>query len=53
MKVCVECNTSLPEKANFCHSCGVDVAGHCKQKVRFPVELFKEEDSEFFPRFDA
>lgn len=53
MKVCVECNTQLPEKANFCHACGSDVSGRFKNKVRFPVELFKEEDSEFFPRFDA
>ncbi|HEY9719939.1 MAG TPA: zinc ribbon domain-containing protein, partial [Trichormus sp.] len=53
MKVCVDCNTQLPEKANFCHACGSDVSGRFKNKVRFPVELFKEEDSEFFPRFDA
>jgi ribosomal protein L40E len=53
MKICVECNTQLPEKANFCHACGSDVSGRFKNKVRFPVELFTEEDSEFFPRFDA
>lgn len=53
MKLCLECNTQLPEKANFCFSCGADVSTYSRLKVRAPLELFKDEDSEFFPRFEA
>ncbi|HEY9772377.1 MAG TPA: zinc ribbon domain-containing protein [Planktothrix sp.] len=53
MKMCLECNTKLPEKANFCFDCGHNVSDRVTQKVRFPLELFHEEESEFFPRFDA
>lgn len=53
LKLCLECNTQLPEKANFCFSCGTDVGGQSRRKVRIPFELFREEESEFFPRFDA
>jgi RNA polymerase subunit RPABC4/transcription elongation factor Spt4 len=53
LKLCLECNTFLPEKANFCYSCGTDVGYSSRRKVRVPHELFKDEESEFFPRFDA
>ena len=53
MKLCLDCNTLLPEKANFCYSCGTDVGYNSRRKVRVPHELFKDEESEFFPRFDA
>jgi hypothetical protein len=53
MKLCLECSTQLPEKANFCYSCGNDMTGKAARKVRFPHELFNEEESDFFPRFDA
>ncbi|HEY9679406.1 MAG TPA: zinc ribbon domain-containing protein [Drouetiella sp.] len=53
MKLCLECNTFLPEKANYCYACGTDVGYSSRRKVRLPAELFKDEDSEFFPRFDA
>jgi rRNA maturation endonuclease Nob1 len=53
LKLCLECSTFLPEKANYCYSCGTDVGYSSRRKVRVPHELFKDEDSEFFPRFDA
>ncbi|MBS1955721.1 MAG: zinc ribbon domain-containing protein [Cyanobacteria bacterium SZAS-4] len=53
LKLCLECSTFLPEKANYCYSCGTDVGYSSRRKVRVPHELFKDEESEFFPRFDA
>lgn len=53
LKLCLECSTFLPEKANFCYSCGTDVGYNSRRKVKVPHELFKDEDSEFFPRFNA
>lgn len=53
LKLCLECSTFLPEKANYCYSCGTDVGYSSRRKVRMPHELFKDEESEFFPRFDA
>jgi len=53
LKLCLECSTFLPEKANFCYSCGTDVGYSSRRKVKVPHELFKDEDSEFFPRFNA
>ncbi len=53
LKLCLECNTFLPEKANYCYACGTDVGYNSRRKVRVPHELFKDEESEFFPRFDA
>ena len=52
-KTCSQCSTVLPEKANFCYSCGAELAAANNKKIRFPIELFTEEESEFFPRFDA
>ncbi|HEY9732258.1 MAG TPA: zinc ribbon domain-containing protein [Drouetiella sp.] len=53
LKLCLECSTFLPEKANYCYSCGTDVGYSSRRKVKVPHELFKDEESEFFPRFDA
>lgn len=53
LKFCLECNTFLPEKANYCYFCGTDVGHSSRKKVRVPHELFKDEESEFFPRYDA
>lgn len=53
VKVCLECNTHLPERANFCFSCGTDVSHQSRRKVTVPYELFQEEDSELFPRFEV
>ncbi|CAN5663548.1 hypothetical protein BH10CYA1_BH10CYA1_51880 [soil metagenome] len=53
LKLCLECSTFLPEKANYCYACGTDVGYSSRRKVRVPHELFKDEESEFFPRFDA
>ncbi len=52
-KVCLDCSTHLPEKANFCFSCGTDVSHQSRRKVTVPYELFQEEDSELFPRFEV
>lgn len=53
MKVCLACKSLLPDKANYCYLCGEDVALPNRRKVVAPTELFYEESSEFFPRFDA
>lgn len=52
-KLCLECSTQLPEKANFCFWCGADVCSPSRRRVRISPELFRDEQSEFFPRFDA
>ena len=52
-KLCLECSTQLPEKANFCFWCGADVCSPSRRRVRVSAELFRDEESEFFPRFDA
>ena len=53
LRVCLSCSSLLPEKANYCYHCGIQVPGTSKHRVRAPIELFRDEDSEFFPRFDA
>jgi hypothetical protein len=53
MKMCLECNALLPEKANFCCVCGAQVSNFMRRKVKAPVELFRDEESEFFPKFEA
>jgi ribosomal protein L40E len=53
MKVCRDCGTQMPEVANFCYACGVDVANHSVKQVPVPVALFEEEDPDSFPQFEA
>jgi len=53
MKLCLECNALLPGKANFCCVCGSGVTNFARRKVKVPLELFRDEDSEFFPKFEA
>lgn len=52
LKTCTNCQSILPAGANFCFSCGAEVTT-TRHKVRTPVELFADENSEFFPRFEA
>ncbi len=52
MKTCSSCQSILPAGANFCFSCGSEVQAS-RRNVRTPVELFADENSEFFPRFEA
>lgn len=52
-RACLRCSMLLPQKANFCHACGNEVTVNAWRKVRTPAELFEEEGSEFFPRFEA
>jgi hypothetical protein len=53
LRVCPGCDQRLPYRANYCFSCGRDVGVHPRIEMRMPTELFKEEDSEFFPTFEA
>lgn len=53
MKVCRDCGVQMPEVANFCYSCGVDVANHSPKQVPVPVALFEDEDPDNFPQFEA
>jgi ribosomal protein L40E len=53
LRVCPGCDQRLPYRANYCFSCGRDVGVHPRIAMRMPTELFKEEDSEFFPTFEA
>ncbi|HEY9785210.1 MAG TPA: zinc ribbon domain-containing protein [Candidatus Obscuribacterales bacterium] len=53
MKSCIECQTALPDKANFCYLCGSEVTSGARRRVKTPVELFRDENSEFFPRYEA
>jgi len=53
MKRCSECRTLLVLSANFCYVCGNDVGLHQRRKVRVPSELFKEDDPDLFPKFEA
>ncbi len=50
---CTECSTPLPEKANYCFHCGHEVNPVARRQVRTSAELFSDENSEFFPRFEA
>lgn len=52
LSACRGCQSILPAGANFCFSCGAEVAAS-RRHVRTPVELFADENSEFFPRFEA
>jgi len=49
---CAQCQALLPLGANFCFSCGSEVSSS-RRNIRSPVELFTDENSEFFPRFEA
>jgi predicted amidophosphoribosyltransferase len=53
LKTCMQCQAILPLGANFCFSCGQEVNSSKRRNVRSPVELFTDENSEFFPRFEA
>lgn len=53
LKACSQCQSLLPAGANFCFSCGHEVNSSQRRNVRSPVELFDDENSEFFPRFEA
>lgn len=53
LKTCMQCHALLPLGANFCFSCGSEVSSSQRRNVRSPVELFTDENSEFFPRFEA
>ncbi len=53
MKVCPDCQQLLPERANYCSACGRDIGMLPRLRLRLPTELFKEEEAEFFPTFDA
>ena len=53
LKTCIQCQSLLPVGANFCFSCGAEVSSSQRRNVRSPVELFTDENSEFFPRFEA
>jgi len=53
LKTCAQCQAILPIGANFCFSCGQEVSSSQRRNVRSPVELFTDENSEFFPRFEA
>ncbi len=53
LKTCMQCQSLLPGGANFCFSCGQEVVASNRRNVRSPVELFTDENSEFFPRFEA
>jgi RNA polymerase subunit RPABC4/transcription elongation factor Spt4 len=53
MKLCLVCNALLPGKANFCCVCGSSVTNFNRRKVKAPLELFHDEESEFFPKFEA
>ncbi len=52
-KSCLRCHTLLPEKANFCYSCGNEVTLNAWRKVRPTAELFEDENAEYFPKFQA
>lgn len=53
LKTCIQCGSLLPGGANFCFACGQEVISSNRRHVRSPVELFTDENSEFFPRFEA
>lgn len=53
LKTCLQCQAILPVSANFCFACGTELNGSQRRNVRSPVELFTDENSEFFPRFEA
>lgn len=53
LKTCTQCRSLLPAGANFCFACGQEVSSSQRRNVRSPVELFTDENSEFFPRFEA
>ncbi len=53
LKTCAHCQSLLPVAANFCFACGQEVSSAGRRNVRSPVELFSDENSEFFPRFEA
>lgn len=53
LKTCAQCQAILPMGANFCFACGSEVSSSQRRNVRSPVELFTDENSEFFPRFEA
>jgi ribosomal protein L40E len=53
LKVCPGCDQRLPHRANYCFACGRDVGVHPRVPMRMPTELFNEEESEFFPTFEA
>lgn len=50
---CSECATPLPQKANYCFHCGHEANPVARRQVRNSAELFSDENSEFFPRFEA
>jgi hypothetical protein len=49
---CSSCSVPLPSGANFCFMCGKSVVA-IPWLRRVSVELFKQEESEFFPTFQA
>jgi predicted amidophosphoribosyltransferase len=51
--ICPGCETQLPPKANYCFACGRHIGSQPRLALRLPTELFKDEDSELFPLFDA
>ncbi|MBX9669633.1 MAG: zinc ribbon domain-containing protein [Candidatus Obscuribacterales bacterium] len=53
MKVCRDCGTQMPEVANFCYACGIDVSNDSNNQVPVPVALFEDEDPDAFPQFEA
>lgn len=53
LKDCLECHTILPDKANYCYTCGAAISFTFPGKIRVPIELFRDEKSELFPKFEA
>jgi predicted amidophosphoribosyltransferase len=51
-KVCLHCATQLPQRANYCHTCGHESVPNPKRNIGSAVELFNEDASEF-PTFEA